>query len=225
MGRMLGTAAPRVGRSMPSAVSVGSTVTCTRGAAGATRGPGGHRTEQDTVTLRCCLTALGSGRHYADRQRAAFRGVGKLTALLILVGLWVIAGVIGYFTGRAGSSPGCLIYGLMFIVFGILGFLTFMLGAVIGRKSRDRERLQQRMEGASVPTWRDAGPVGALPPSSGSSTAIGVGNSWQGAELSGSGPVAAGWVADPSNPLVQWYWTGTTWSRRVRWTGSAWEPF
>ena len=150
----------------------------------------------------------------------------NLTALLILVGLWFVAGGIGYFTGRARSSPGCLIYGLMFIVFGILGSVTFMVGTVIGRRLRNREMHRQRIEGAALGSTRwSVGPDEVLPPNRGGSMAMGAGSVWPGDDFPGLGPVAPGWIADPSDPLIQWYWTGTTWSRRVRWTGTTWEPF
>ena len=129
------------------------------------------------------------------------------TFVIIAAVLWIGAGVVGFFVGRGGSSPGCLIFLLVFIVTGGLGLLFFILGSVLGRNMRrDEMRVERHGLSRTQP--------GSTYHSSMAQPGYQVG--------AGAPP---GWYPDPGNPSVQRYWDGWRWTHQVRWDGSAWVPF
>lgn len=157
--------------------------------------------------------------------------------LLINLVLWLVAGVIGFFVGRSGASPGCLIYVLMFFLFGGLGAVTFLLGTIAGRNLRRREvyGVGRRSRGSVAAGDRSADDSRQSPPSGGSylpssggfgASAQGHQQPWPppGSHAPSMTPAGPGWVPDPADPLVQRFWDGARWTATVRWDGSTWRP-
>jgi hypothetical protein len=142
-----------------------------------------------------------------------------LTLLTIALVLWVGAGVLGFFVGRSGSSPGCLIFLLIFIVTGGIGLLFFILGSVLGRNTRRDEMRAERRGRAPGPQGGTTFHPTVSPPG----YPVGVGLPHGGAGVaSGAAP---GWFPDPGNPTVTRYWDGARWTHQLRWDGSTWVPF
>jgi hypothetical protein len=91
--------------------------------------------------------------------------------------------------------------------------------------------------GPTVPSPADAfgaaptTPMGAPPswhPPAPGTGGLGAGGPGSGSAWTASSPhtlVPPGWHIDGGDPLVQRYWDGTRWTQRVRWTGTAWQPF
>lgn len=140
------------------------------------------------------------------------------TYLIIAAVLWIGAGVLGFFVGRAGASPGCLVFGLIFLATGGLGLLFFIIGSTLGRNTRRDELRAERRETPLPYLGKTSYPTTG-PPGYSVGTPVAHGGTGVG---SGAAP---GWFPDPGNPTVQRYWDGSRWTHQARWNGSVWVPF
>jgi hypothetical protein len=118
------------------------------------------------------------------------------TVLEIYAFVWIAAGVLGFFVGRSGASPGCGWYVLIFIATGVLGLFTFIGGSVLGRNLRRDEMRAARRGPPPLQPARGVRPTPVLPP--------------------------PGWYRDQADPFCQRYWDGVRWTHQARWNGSEW---